>query len=147
MFMEALVTLYYYVSVLIYPILTGPIAAWVYLRLLKKNSRRQILFFWPLLLAVNFIGFWFLSFNLSDWLIDPGFFSCLLTPISAVLTALILRVGGLRLPPDEDTASSSRPWLTIGFIGIPALQIFTVGLYGLLAPYLCEIGLRSCVQG
>ena len=142
--METLVTLYFFISVLIYPILTGPIAAWIYLRIIANNNHRQNLAYWLLLLIANFAGFWFLALNLSDWLIAPGFFSCLFTPISAVLTALILRIGGRQLLPEGETASSGRIWLPIGFIGIPALQIFTVGLYGLLAPYLCEIGVRTC---
>jgi hypothetical protein len=85
-----------------------------------------------------------LSINLSNPLIEPGFFSCLITPIFAVLTILYLRVAGRRIT-DQKAFEDSHSVLLLGTLLIPILQLLTIFLYALLGPTLCEVGLRNCL--
>ena len=91
-----LATLFFSLQVFLYPVITGPLAALIYLRVLRPDDIQRVRWFWLGLLVVNALGFFFLIATSRESLIDPGFFSCLVTPISAVLSALVLRFGGRR---------------------------------------------------
>jgi hypothetical protein len=140
-------TLSFYTLIFLYPLITGPLAALVFLQVVQRNKARQVLLFWPGLLIVNVVGFVFLITISGEELIDPTFFSCLVTPIFAVLSALMLRIRGRSMAHELADNPHYYRWLTLGTFLIPLLQIVTMGSFVLFAPYLCEIGLRSCWPG
>ena len=142
-----LFTLYFIILILLYPVLTGPLAALIYLRILLYRAGKRVILFWLGLLVVHGLGFIFLTAITGDNLFDPGFFSCLITPLLAVLSALVLRFGGLRMAEEPAWGLQDKRWLLLGTVIIPLLQLITMGSFVVLAPYLCQIGLRSCWPG
>ncbi len=140
-------TLSFYALIFLYPLITGPLAALIYLQVLQRMEARQVLLFWLGLLIVNVVGFVFLIAISGEDLIDPTFFSCLVTPIFAVLSALVLRIRGRSMANKLEDNQQYYRWLILGTFLIPLLQIVTMGSFVLLAPYLCEIGWRSCWPG
>lgn len=129
--------------VLLYPVLTGPVAALIYVRVLKQDMPRQNTVFWVLLLVGNLIGFAYLAIIKNNDLIEPSFFACLITPFFAVLSALILRLSVIRENRKGAGVEISRGGLLLGTVGIPTLQLLTMFIFVLLAPYLSELGIWS----
>lgn len=128
-------TISFYTTGLSYPAISGPIAAYALVLALKRDDRRLLLAFWSMLLVVHIGGFYLITADPGAF-ITPGFISCLATPVFAVSTALGLRIALLRLPDDEREDPSRLTWLTIGTILIPLMQVATVFVAVLVAPYL-----------
>ena len=137
-------TLIFYASTLIYPILTGPMAALTLARIVLSGIRNRLWLFWGILILVNILGFFFLATFQSDALISPGFFSCLITPIFAVLSALLLRLRSQPWLQDNPDDVGARRALLLGTIFIPLLQLITIFLLALLGPLFCELGISKC---
>jgi len=131
-------------SIVVYPIISGPVAALVFVQVLRRGKRWTILAFWPVLVILNALGFVFLAVTLGDFLAGPGFFSCLITPIFAVATALLLRLSARRYAEVLAEDTWHKGWLAVGTVVIPLLQLTTIVALALLAPWLCGIGLRQC---
>jgi TctA family transporter len=141
---ESFAVLEFITLAVLYPLLTGPVAALVYLRILRQNHRTALVWFWLCLLIANSLGFVYLAVITGEGLLEPGFFSCLFTPVFSLASGLVIRLGRSRMNQElSDQPYMKSRWLR-GVIFIPLLQILTVGVFTLLAPYLCEIGLRSC---
>jgi hypothetical protein len=142
--MELLAALNFIALALLYPLLTGPVAALVYLRILRHGRSITLIWFWLCLLTTNILGFIYLAVITEGGLLDPGFFSCFFTPAFSISSVLVIRLGNLRMNEEFRDQPSMKSRLLLGAILIPLMQILTIGIFALLAPYLCEIGLRSC---
>ena len=141
---ESFAVLEFITLAVLYPLLTGPVAALVYLRILRQNHRTALVWFWLCLLIANSLGFVYLAVITGEGLLEPGFFSCLFTPAFSLVSVLMIRLGRSRMKEELSGQPNMKARLLQGVIFIPLLQILTVGVFTLLAPYLCEIGLRSC---
>jgi hypothetical protein len=141
---ESFGVLKFFTLAVLYPLLTGPVAALVYLRILRRTHTTALLWFWLCLLVANSLGFIYLAVITGEGLLEPGFFSCLFTPVFSLASVLVIRLGRSRMNQELSDQPYMKARLLQGVILIPLLQILTVGLFTLLAPYLCEIGLRSC---
>jgi hypothetical protein len=131
---EFLATVAFYAPSLLYPIVSGPIAAYVLVLALRRDDRRLLLLFWPLLVAVHVMGYIVMMHTLKELFFGPGFIACLVTPVFAVGTALGLRVAARRSHSALWQDPSRRAWLILGTILIPFLQVLTVVTLMLLAP-------------
>jgi hypothetical protein len=134
------------VSTLLYPVLSGPVAAFVLVIVLRQAKRWALALFWLLVVALNVAGFFCLAVTLGDFFPGPGFFSCAITPILAVLTALVPRLLARRIHQLIGDDTRRKRWLAAGTLLIAALQVGTVFSLLLLAPWLCEIGVRDCSE-
>lgn len=141
---ESFAVLEFITLAVLYPLLTGPVAALVYLRILRQNHRTALVWFWLCLLIANSLGFVYLAVITGEGLLEPGFFSCLFTPAFSLVSVLMIRLGRSYMNQELIGQPYMKSRLLQGVIFIPLLQILTVGVFTLLAPYLCEIGLRSC---
>ena len=128
----------------LYPLLTGPVAALVYLRILQRDRSKALAWFWICLLVANGLGFSYLAVITGEGLLEPGFFSCLFTPAFSLASVLVIRLGRSRMNEEFSDQPEMKARTLQGVILIPLLQILNIGIFALLAPYLCEIGLRSC---
>jgi hypothetical protein len=127
-------TIAYFAAALLYPVLTGPVAAYLLVFVLKQENRRLMLLYWPLLIAFHVAGYWLMMRTLGDWGIGPGFISCLVTPIVAASTALGLRLAPRRWLPEMWEDPARRAWLTVATFVLPLLQGITVFTLVLFAP-------------
>lgn len=126
-------TLSFYAIALSYPIITGPLAAYVLVLALKRDDRRLVTAFWAVLLLLHLAGF---SFIVGDprAALAPGLVACLITPVFAVSTALGLRIASRRLSDRQWETSTRRNSLRIGTFLIPLMQVSTVLIAMLMAP-------------
>jgi hypothetical protein len=127
-------TIAYYATALLYPIVSGPVAAYLLVWVLKRKARSLLWLYWPLLIVAHVAGFFLMLRTLGDWGVGPGFVSCFLTPIVAASTALGLRLASRRWLPDLWEDPARRAWLTVGVFVLPLLQGITVITLVLLAP-------------
>jgi hypothetical protein len=127
-------TLVFYGTALIYPLVTGPLAAWALVLAARRGGRWLVLLYWPALIMLHAAGFYLLLRTLGDFMIGPGFMSCLVTPVFAVGTALGLRIVARRLSPESWADPRRRRWLLVGAFLLPLLQAVTVIALVLLAP-------------
>jgi hypothetical protein len=127
-------TVAYFATSLLYPVVSGPIAAYVLVLALKRDDRRLWVLFWPLLVAVHVAGYILMMRTLGDFLPGPGSVACFVTPIFVVGTALGLRVVSRRSGSALWQDPVRRAWLVSGTILIPLLQVVTVVTLVLLAP-------------
>jgi hypothetical protein len=131
---EIVSTIFLFAAVLLYPVVSGPVAARVLVVILKREGRGLRLFFWPALIAVHVAGYFFMLHTLGDVIFGPGFLACLITPIFAVGTALGLRLSSRRFYRAIGDDASRRRWFVIGTVLIPLMQLVTIGVLILLAP-------------
>jgi len=129
-------TVAFYLSALLYPVVSGPLAAFFLIRALQRGARRMLFIFWPALVVAHGLGFVFLATTKGDLLPGAGFFSCLVTPIFAVATALALRIFARRKVDALALDPWCKGWMTAGTVAIPLLQLLTLFVFVLLAPAL-----------
>ena len=129
-------TVAFFLSALLYPVLSGPLAAYLLVRVLRRGDRRLMFIFWPALVVVHVLGFLFLTTTKGEILSGAGFLSCLVTPIVAVATALALRIFLRRRGEVVAGDPWRKGWLTAGTVVIPLLQLVTVFASVLLGPSL-----------
>lgn len=132
---EIAVTIGFYAAALLYPAVTGPVAAYALVLILRRKSLKLMLAYWPVLLAAHVAAFLLMAGSAGDlsWL---SFVTCFVTPMFAVSTALGLRIASRRLAQDIREDPARRTWLVIGTFLIPLMQVATVGTWILLAPAL-----------
>lgn len=128
-------TIIFYVRASIYPSISGPLAAYLFFSVLKRDDIKIMLAFWTSLLITHIAGFLFIT-GISGDLFTPGFVTCLVTPVFAVSTALGLRIASRRLSENHWGDTSRRTWLGIGTFLIPGMQVITVVIAALFAPSL-----------
>jgi hypothetical protein len=132
---EIIATAAYYETALLYPIVTGPLAAYVLLLAGRRCDRRLIALFWPVLIVLHGAGFLLMMRTLGYFLPGPGSLACLVTPAFAVATALGMRIASRRLRQAPGRDPVRQRWLVAGTFLIPLMQLVTVTTLLLLAPY------------
>lgn len=128
------------------PLISGPLPAMLVFRIAAgPNWRRQLPLAILLAIILNLIASAVIISNL-DGLLPPGFVACSLTPIVAVITLIVSLRLSRRTHPDLDANPSQRRWLRLSLVAIPALQILFVTTLVLIAPALCDTGIRTCAN-
>ncbi len=125
------------------PLLTGPAAAVAYVVALRKGRPLPLLLFWALLLILDAAAVVVMTLSLGD-LIGPGVLACVVMPLTALVTALILVISRRRLLGQEIQSGGPRRWYLLGLVLIPSLQVAMMLFTALLGPLFCDLGLRSC---
>jgi hypothetical protein len=131
---EVISIISFFAAVFLYPIVSGPGAAFALVMILRREEQGLKLLFWPVLIAVHIAGYFFMLHTLGDFFFGPGFLACLITPIFAVSTALGLRLSSHRFHQAVGDDPSRRRWFVIGTVLIPLMQLGTVMVLMLLAP-------------
>jgi len=114
--------------------MTGPVAAFVYVKLIKREERWLRWLFWPVLISIHIAGFLFLLFATDELFYGADFITCLITPIFGVSSALGLRLAYRRSKQKEGDDQLQRGWINIGTVLIPLLQAVTLFWVAVLAP-------------
>jgi hypothetical protein len=131
---QYLATAAYYGTALLYPIVTGPVAAYALLVACRRANRRLLVLFWPLLLLLHAAGYVLMRRTLDDILIGPGAMACMVTPLFAAATALGMAIASRRLRQAQGVDPVRGRWLVAGTFLIPLMQVVTVATLALLAP-------------
>jgi len=124
----------YWGAVFLIPFVYGPAAAYVYVKLLKREERRLRLLFWPVLIFLHIAGFFIMLYGPDDIFSVAVFVACLVSPIFAVSTALGLRLAFGRFKEAVDDDPGLRRWYNFGTVLIPLLQMNTIFWVIILAP-------------
>ena len=138
------ITVLFLVLDLLVPIISGPGAALLYVYILGNNRPRQRMLFWIGYLAWQAFVFFLMTYTLGDLAPGPGFLACWLTPITAVLSFIILWRSKDEVGQATDGDLAARRAYQFGLFLIPTLQIITILAAILLGPLICEIGFRPC---
>ena len=126
------------------PLISGPLPAMLAFRMMSgTNWRRQVPLAILLAIILNLIAFAFIISNL-DGLLPPGFVACVLTPITAVVTLIVSLRLFRRTDPGPNADPMQQRWLRMSLVAIAALQILMIVILVLIAPALCETGIRNC---
>jgi hypothetical protein len=129
---EFLATAAYYGTALLYPIVTGPLAAYGLVLVCRRASRRLVVLSWPVLIALHGGGYVLMRRTLGEILIGPGAMSCMVTPLFAVATALGMRIAWRRQRQVQGADPVWGRWLVAGTLLIPLMQLVTVAILALL---------------
>jgi len=139
-------TLIFLAIAILPPLVAGPLPAMLVFRSGSgPNWRRQLPLAILSALVLNLIACAVIISNL-DGLLPPGFFACSLTPIVAVATLSVSLQRFRRAGSDPEANPIQRKWLRLSLVAIPAFQMFTLAILVLVAPALCEAGLRTCTN-
>jgi hypothetical protein len=141
---ELIAVLFLLLDILV-PIISGPVAAALYVRIMKNNNSNQQAIFWLGYVGWQVLVFYLMVFTLGDLTPGPGVVSCWLTPITAVLSFIILwrAEDGVRQATGADLAV--RRNYQFGLFLIPIMQIVTLIVVLMLGPMMCEFGFRTCM--
>jgi hypothetical protein len=131
---EIFPTLTFYGAALLYPLITGPLAAWLLYKAVKSEHPWYMTLYWPTLLVLHGAGFFLLHRILGDVSVGPGFISCWITPIIGVSSALGLRFAARKFDETTMVKKIRRRRLNVGVFLIPALQVITLFFMALFAP-------------
>ena len=130
-------------SVLGPPTLSGPATAVAFYRVIQRRERRLLRLFWILLPVVNIASMTWIAFTMGD-VFGSGDLACLLIPFSALLTAFVLILLRKRV---SVAVGDEAQWLgsyRLGTVLIPVFQLVTMFVLMVVAPLLCEWGVRTC---
>lgn len=103
--------------------LTGPVAALVFIAILKKESRTAIPIFWLALVIVTIIVGIFIAYTFSGFFPGPGCFVSLLTPLFAIVTFLSFHFRARRFYESAGDDQTRRRWFMAATLLIPLLQL------------------------
>jgi hypothetical protein len=131
---ETISSLTFYGVALLYPLITGPLAAWLLYWAAKSEQPWYMTLYWPSLVVLHGAGFFLLRGTLGDVGVGPGFVSCWITPVIGVSSALVLRIASRWFEETTKLGMIRRRRLTVGVFMIPVLQIITLFLMALYAP-------------
>jgi hypothetical protein len=131
---EVISTISFFTAVFLYPILSGPVAAFALAKVLQREEQWPRVLFWLALVSVHLGGFFLMLHTLGDLFFGPGFLACLLTPIFAAGTALGMRLSRHRFHKAVGEDPRARRGFNVGTFLIPLLQLATVFALTLLAP-------------
>lgn len=132
------------IFVLLPPFLAGPLPTYLWLKMgSSPNWRWQLPVAALLAVALNLGAAALIVANLEG-LVAAGFFACMLTPITALVTVLLSRISFRRGYLTQPENVIQRRWLQGGIVAIAVLQIGMVTTVVLIAPSLCTLGLRTC---
>ncbi len=102
---------------------TGPVAASVFVVLLKRDNRRIQPFFWLVLVAATIALGIFTAYTFSHFFPGPGCFIALFTPLAAVVTFLSFRLQAKRFYQAIGDEQRRRRWFQVATLVIPLLQL------------------------
>jgi hypothetical protein len=125
------------------PIISGPVAAIVFVAVLRREGRWRLPLFWASLLVVDFAAMMFMALTLGEF-IGPGFFACLLMPVFAVGTLVVLVLVRKRAYRVVGEDEKRRTWYVVGALLIPFLQMAVTAALLVVGPLLCYLGIRPC---
>jgi hypothetical protein len=129
---------------IILPLIPGPFAGFLYITILKRKDYKWLVLFWILLLvAYILIGYRLASIS-NDFFSLSGMLICLLTPVSAILSIIVMRIAWKNINTNNKTDNLGRRLYLLGIIIIPILQIFFLLLLSILGPVLCQSGVTTC---
>ena len=111
----------------------------------NRNWRMQLPLAILLAIILNLIAFAIIISN-SDGLLPSGALACGLTPIAALATLIVSLSLLRRTDPDPNANPMQRRWLRLSLLAIPALQILMITTLVLIAPALCNTGIRTCTD-
>lgn len=123
----------FFLPALIYPLVSGPAAAYVYVRLNSRVRSWSLPAFWFVLIIIHVAGATSIIKS-SDALYTQGFFSCLLLPVFAAGTALALRFSSWRAAQYHSGHTDSDVRMGTSVLLIPLLQLAAGFLAAVLAP-------------
>jgi hypothetical protein len=103
--------------------LTGPVAASIFIFLLKRDQRWIQPFFWLALIAATFALGIFTAYTFSHLFPGPGCFIALFTPPVAIVTLLTFRSQAKRFFQAIDNEQRRRFWFQAATLIIPLLQL------------------------
>lgn len=129
---------------IILPLIPGPFAGFIYIIILKRKDYKWMFPFWILLIAAYIlIGYRFVSIS-SEFFSLSGMLSCLLTPVAAILSIIVIRIAWKKINTNNQIDKLSRRLYLLGLIIIPTLQLFFLFLLSILGPQLCQSGITKC---
>ena len=103
--------------------LTGPLAAWLFIRLLASGDRRGLaILVAALALAAVLMGI-FIACTFSDFFPGVGCYLTLLTPIAAIITLLSFRLRSKKVYALLGDDRTRRRWFIAGSLLLPLLQL------------------------
>ncbi len=105
-------------------LVTGPFAASMFIKLIKRNNPRWLWIFSLGLGLISILEGLFIAHTFSDFFPGIGCFVTILTPIVATGTFLGFRFRAKRVQESFVTHSPQRQWFQIGTFLIPLLQLF-----------------------
>jgi hypothetical protein len=121
----------------ILPILAGPTAGLVFVRLLKRGKGWHQIPFWGLLVVLNLLVAYWMVVTSNEWIPVAGMAACLFTPVAAILTLLAMGFAWRRLQAAGGTDPARKSWFTVGLVLIPALQMGLLAALVVVGPALC----------
>jgi hypothetical protein len=129
---------------IILPLIPGPFAGFIYIIILKRKDYKWMFPFWILLIgAYILIGYRFVSIS-SEFFSLSGMLSCLLTPVAAIFSIIVIRIAWKKISTNKQIDKLSRRLYLLGLIIIPTLQLFFLFLLSILGPILCQSGITKC---
>jgi hypothetical protein len=84
-------------SPLLYPVISGPVAALAFVIVLRQGKQWAMVLFWLSPVVLNVAGFFYLAVTLGDFFPGPGFLSCSITPVLAAITVPVQRLLARRI--------------------------------------------------
>lgn len=106
-------------------IFTGPVAASIFIGLLKRDNRLAQLIFWLVLVAATIVLGLFIAYTFSNFLPGPGCFVTFFTPPSVIIIFLLFRHQAKRFYQIINNDQRRRHWFLVATILIPLLQLST----------------------
>jgi hypothetical protein len=114
-------------GLIIFPLIplffTGPVAASIFIVLLKRDHRRIQPFFWLALIAATIALGIFTAYTFSNFFPGPGCFITLFTLPAAIVTLLTFRFQAKRFYQAIDDEQRRRRWFQAATLVIPLLQL------------------------
>ena len=135
----------YMIQALLPPIVSGPGAAALLVAAIKSERRWALPLFWVALPVLDFAMIVWVAFSRMG-LFGPECISCAVTPLIALVTLLALMLARKRVYRHLGEDDGRRRWYGVGVVAIPTIQMALMGLFLLLGPYLCELGIGSCPE-
>lgn len=134
----------YLVIGLIPPLVAGPMAGIIFINMLKRGKYWLLIPFWLALIIVNLLGMFWVVSSPGIWLPITSVTTFLFTPISVVITILLMRKSWRRRVDDTKISPIRTRWFISGMLGIPALQTLMFVALFIYAPWICKVGLVIC---
>ena len=138
------IAVFFLILDILVPIISGPVAALLYIRIMKNNQPNQQALFWLGYIGWQIIVFFLMAYTLGDLSPGPGFVSCWLTPITGVLSFIILWRAEDEVRQETGGDLAVRRNYQFGLFLIPIMQIVTLMVVLMIGPMMCEFGLSSC---
>lgn len=128
---------------LLLPLISGPVAAVVYMAVVRREGRWRQPVFWLSLLVADLAVCLVMAVTLGDF-IGPGALACALTPVAAVVTLALGLVSKRWMYRTMGEDKRRWTWYLVGIGAIALLQLAVIVALTIIAPALCDTPLRTC---